>query len=81
MMDSLKGRKRLIRLWWNQGRTCPTCNQPITKSSGRRLFHLERVIDGGTDASRNLVMLHPDCHQIARGQRSSAVKPAPATGL
>ncbi|SOE91335.1 group II intron reverse transcriptase/maturase [Caballeronia arationis] len=81
MMDSLKGRTRLIRLWWNQGRTCPTCSQPITKSSGWGLFHLERVIDGGTDASRNLVMLHPDCHQIARGQRFSVVKPAPATGL
>ena len=81
MMDSLKGRMRLIRLWLSQERTCPVCHQMITKSSGWRLFHLERVIDGGTDASRNLLMLHPDCHGIARGRRFSVVKPAPATGL
>jgi RNA-directed DNA polymerase len=81
MMDSLKGRMRLIRLWLSQERTCPVCHQMITKSSGWRLFHLERVIDGGTDASRNLLMLHPDCHGIARGRQFSVVKPAPATGL
>jgi RNA-directed DNA polymerase len=81
MLDSLKGRKRLIRLWLNQERACPVCRQMITKSSGWRLFHLDRVVDGGTDASRNLVMLHPDCHRIARGRRVSVVKPAPATGL
>ncbi|WP_341315279.1 group II intron reverse transcriptase/maturase [Paraburkholderia sp. IMGN_8] len=81
MLDSLKGRMRLIRLWLNQERTCPVCRQMITKSSGWRLFHLERVIDGGTDANRNLVMLHPVCHGIARGRRVSVAKPAPATGL
>jgi RNA-directed DNA polymerase len=81
MMDSLKGRMRLVRLWLSQERTCPVCHQMITKSSGWRLFHLERVIDGGTDASRNLLMLHPDCHGIARGRQFSVVKPAPATGL
>jgi RNA-directed DNA polymerase len=57
------------------------CGQMITKSSGWRLFHLERVTDGGTDASRNLVMLHPDCHRIARVRRFPVVKPAPVTGL
>lgn len=81
MMDSLEGRKRLIRLWWDQGRACSICCQPITKTSGWRLFHLERVTEGGTDAMRNLSMLHPDCHGIARGRRFSVVKPAPATGL
>lgn len=81
MMNSLKGRMRLIRLWLNQERGCPVCGQMITKSSGWRLFHLERVTDGGTDASRNLVMLHPDCHRIARGRRFPVVKPAPVTGL
>jgi DDE superfamily endonuclease len=71
MMDSLKGRMRFVRLWLSQERTCPVCHQMITKSSGWRLFHLERVIDGGMDASRNLLMLHPDCHGIARGRQFS----------
>jgi RNA-directed DNA polymerase len=81
MLDSLKGRTRLIRLWLNQERQCPVCCQLITKYGGWRLFHLDRRIDGGTDASRNLAMLHPDCHRIARGRRLSVVKPAPAPGL
>jgi hypothetical protein len=81
MLDSLKGRMRLIRLWLSQERVCPVCGQMIMKSSRWRLFHLERVADGGTDASSNLVMMHPDCHTIARGRRFPVVKPAPATGL
>ena len=80
MMDSLRGRTRLIRLWLDQERLCPVCRQPITKSSGWRLFHLDRVIDGGTNGIRNLTMLHPDCHGIARGRWFSVVKPAPTTG-
>ncbi|WP_080894236.1 HNH endonuclease [Ralstonia solanacearum] len=81
MMNSLKSRKQLIRLWLNQERKCPICQLAITKSSGWRLFHLERKIDGGTDAIRNLAMLHPDCHQVARCRGFSEVKPAPLNGF
>ncbi len=65
MMDSLKGRMRLIRLWLDQQRSCSVCRQMITKSSGWRLYHLERKIDGGKDTISNLTMLHPDCHRAA----------------
>ncbi|MGF6971756.1 hypothetical protein QFZ94_000183 [Paraburkholderia sp. JPY465] len=58
MMDSLKGRMRLIRLWLDQQRSCPAWHQLITKSSGWRLLHLEREIDGGKDTINNLTMLH-----------------------
>ncbi|WP_220700743.1 reverse transcriptase domain-containing protein [Paraburkholderia sp. BL23I1N1] len=34
MLDSFKGRVRLIRLWLDQARSCPVCQQMITKSSG-----------------------------------------------
>ncbi len=81
MLDSLKGRVRLIRLWLDQARSCPVCQQMITKSSGWRLYHLERTIDGGKDTNRNLVMLHPECHRTARVLGLSVVKPAPAMGL
>jgi len=81
MLDSLKGRVRLIRLWLDQARSCPVCQQMITKSSGWRLYHLERTIDGGKDTNRNLVMLHPECHRTARVLGLSVVKPAPAIGL
>lgn len=81
MADSLKGRIRLIRLWLKQERSCPVCQQMITKSSGWRLFHETRKIDGGTDAMGNLKMLHPDCHGAARAARFIVVKPAYGHGL
>jgi RNA-directed DNA polymerase len=81
MLDSLKGRKRLIRLWLDQGRSCPICQQMVTKSSGWRLYHLDRTIDGGKDTISNLAMLHPDCHRIARALGLSVVKPVSAMGL
>lgn len=81
MMDSLKGRMRLIRLWLDQQRSCPVCHQMITKSSGWRLYHMERKIDGGKDMISNLTMLHPDCHRAARALGLSVVKPASAMRL
>ncbi|RQZ80751.1 HNH endonuclease [Burkholderia cenocepacia] len=81
MLDSLKGRKRLIRLWLDQGRSCPICNQLITKTNGWRLHHLVRKVDGGRDSISNLVMLHPGCQQIARTRGFSVVKPVYGDGL
>src|SRR5471032_1326546 len=45
MLDSLKGRTQMIRLWLYQARSCPVCRQMITKSSGWRLYHVLRKID------------------------------------
>ena len=81
MRDSIKGRTRLIRMWLDQGRKCPVCQQLITKSTWWRLYHVERTVDGGRDTNANLVMLHPDCHQIARARRFKVVKPASSTRL
>ncbi|OIT13546.1 group II intron reverse transcriptase/maturase [Ralstonia solanacearum] len=81
MLDTLKGRKQLIRLWLDQERRCPVCRQWITKSSGWRLLHRTRLIDGGANASRNLRLLHPDCHGIARVRELSDTEPAPVMGL
>lgn len=81
MMDSIKGRTRLIRLWLDQARSCPVCHQMITKSSGWRLYHLDRKIDGRKDTISNLAMLHPDCHRIARVHGHSVAKPAHTHGL
>ncbi len=78
MLDSIKGRGRLIRLWLDQARSCPVCQQMITKSSGWRLYHVERTIDGGSDTNRNLILLHPECHRTVRALGLSVVKPAHA---
>ncbi|KAE8754893.1 hypothetical protein FSO04_37350 [Paraburkholderia madseniana] len=76
MLDSLKGRVRPIRLWLDQRRSCPVCQQLTTKSNGWRLYHVERTFDAGNDSNRNLVMLHPECHRTARALGRSMVKPA-----
>jgi len=81
MLDSLKGRKQLIWLWLDQARSCPVCQQMITKSSGWRLYHMVRKIDGGKDSPGNLMMLHPECHRHARVHGFPVVKPARAPGL
>ncbi|MFM0069340.1 group II intron maturase-specific domain-containing protein [Paraburkholderia aspalathi] len=81
MLDSLKGRVQLIRLWLDQARSCPVCQQMITKTSGWSLCHVVRKIDGGKDTTGNLTMLHPECHRVARALGLSVVKPAHAHGL
>jgi len=68
-------------LWLDQGRSCPICQQMVTKSSGWCLYHLDQTIDGGKDTISNSAMLHPDCHRIARALGLSVVKPASAMGL
>lgn len=75
------GRTRLIRIWLAQERHCPVCRQMIGESTGWRLFHVKRTLDGGRDTNSNLIMLHPDCYQIARARRFKVVKPAPPVGL
>lgn len=62
MLNTLTGRNKLTRLWLNQNRHCPICEQMITSDSGWHVHHITRRIDGGKDVSSNLVMLHPNCH-------------------
>lgn len=81
MQGSIKGRTRLIRIWLAQERNCPVCQQMIGESTGWRLYHVERKLNGGRDTNSNLIMLHPDCYQIARARRFNVVKPAPSMGL
>ncbi|EFA4536718.1 group II intron reverse transcriptase/maturase [Escherichia coli] len=81
MQGSIKGRTRLIRIWLAQERNCPVCRQMIGESTGWRLYHMERKNDGGRDTNSNLMLLHPDCYQIARTRRFQVVKPAPSVVL
>ncbi|EGF31634.1 Retron-type reverse transcriptase, partial [Oxalobacteraceae bacterium IMCC9480] len=40
----------------------PFCTERITKDTGWHLHHLVRRVDGGSDATSNLCLLHPVCH-------------------
>ncbi|HSD62023.1 MAG TPA: HNH endonuclease signature motif containing protein, partial [Burkholderiales bacterium] len=63
MKDDLRGRRRLMDLWWAQEKRCPTCDQPITKETGWNVHHRVPKCDGGTDGIGNLVLMHPNCHR------------------
>jgi RNA-directed DNA polymerase len=81
MFSTLAGRKRLIRLWWDQQGECTVCGQRITKETGWHVHHIVHRIDGGTNAMKNLIMVHPTCHNQIHNLGMTVSKPAPMKGL
>lgn len=81
MQHSLRGRKKLIKLWLDQDRRCPVCRALITLESGWHVHHIIRPIDGGEDGSANLIMVHPNCHYQIRANGLKVVKPVRESGL
>ncbi|MDB5771006.1 MAG: reverse transcriptase [Burkholderia sp.] len=81
MFNALAGRKKLIRLWFDQQGACIVCGQRITKETGWHVHHIVRRIDGGNNAVQNLVMVHPTCHNQIHSLGMTVTKPAPTKGL
>ncbi|MBA3440645.1 MAG: group II intron reverse transcriptase/maturase [Pyrinomonadaceae bacterium] len=81
MMDDLRGRRKLLYLWQEQGGNCPVCNQKITKLTGWHNHHIVWRTNGGTDKAENRVLLHPECHRQVHSQMLEVAKPRPATGV
>jgi len=63
MLRSAKGRRKLYRAWLRQDGLCPTCQQPITKSTPWGTRHIVPRVEGGSDAASNLYMHHLNCHR------------------
>jgi RNA-directed DNA polymerase len=63
MRISKKGRKRLFRVWQKQDGLCAVCGGHITDQTPWRLIHIIKPSEGGTDAIRNLQMLHENCRR------------------
>jgi RNA-directed DNA polymerase len=61
MLNSVRGRKKLYRVWWRQDGTCPICQERITKDSPWTVRHILKRTDGGADAASNTLMLHLSC--------------------
>lgn len=80
MTSSLKGRRKLVKLWSDQGGRCIVCRQPVTTETGWHVHHIIRRTDGGSNKFSNLVMLHPNCHMQVHSQRLEVMKPAPLIG-
>lgn len=68
MRKSLKGQNKLSTIWKNQNGKCPVCNQYITQETGWHLHHKIRKVDGGSDATTNLAMIHINCHRKVHSQ-------------
>ncbi len=62
MDQTLEGRRKLRWLWWWQDGLCPACFQKITRETGWHLHHRIKRTNGGSNATSNLTLLHPNCH-------------------
>ena len=63
MQGDMKGKAKLLRLWWGQNKRCTLCDQLITKETGWNVHHRIPKCEGGADSFANLVLLHPNCHR------------------
>ncbi len=81
MAHNLKGKRKLLSLWKQQGGLCPLCNQKITKLTGWHSHHIIWRSLGGGDGTDNRVLLHPDCHERLHRQGLTVSKPRPSRGV
>lgn len=81
MVQDLRGRGRLLRLWREQAGRCPICQQPLTRQTGWHSHHIVWRTHGGGDDWNNLVLLHPNCHRQVHSQRLTVAKPRPMRGV
>jgi RNA-directed DNA polymerase len=81
MKGSLKGRKRLLKMWTDQKGKCPVCKLYITEETEWHNHHLLPKHKGGKSIVSNLVLLHPDCHRKVHSLKLEVVKPALGKGL
>ena len=58
MLNSTRGRAKLLRIWRNQKRLCPVCSESITSDTGFKT-HYEFVENG----RKVIFMVHPLCHR------------------
>jgi RNA-directed DNA polymerase len=77
---TLRGRRRILRLWKEQGGLCPVCGQKITELTGWHNHHIVWRVMGGSDSDENRVLLHPNCHRQVHSQGLTVVKPRPSPG-
>src|SRR5690606_13406207 len=73
MLQSLEERPFLRTIWLQQDGVCPVCRQVIGVEDRWHNHHKVRRADGGSNASGNRILLHPNCHRQLhhpRGMRS-----------
>ncbi len=77
MVNNLRKRRQLVRLWKEQHGICPVCQQKITEITGWHIHHITERSFGGSSRDENLVLLHPNCHALIHSQDLHVEKPRP----
>ncbi len=75
MEEHTGGFRKLLTIWQRQERRCPVCSEKITRETGWNLHHIVCRVDGGSDASSNLCLLHPGCHRQGHSTGFKFVRP------
>lgn len=81
MVNTLRGKRQLLRLWKEQKGICPVCQQKITQLTGWHNHHIVWRSLGGSDKAENRVLLHPNCHRLVHSQCLTVEKPRPERGV
>ena len=63
LKKSLSGNMKLWRIVERQDYKCAVCHQQFNSEDEWDIHHIVRRVDGGTDNSSNLMMLHVNCHR------------------
>ena len=61
MLNSLRGRAKLYRVWPKQDGLCPDCQEPIAKGTPWDISYIVKRTEGGSDAVSNLELHHLNC--------------------
>ena len=75
MASNSGGLRQLLTIWQRQDGRCPVCSEKINKETGWNLHHIVRRVDGGSDSSSNLCLLHPVCHRQGHSSGFKFVRP------
>lgn len=77
MVEDLKGKRRLLRLWLEQEGKCLVCGQMLIEEDDQHMHHIRQRVEGGRDTLDNLVLLHVNCHRQVHSRGWNVSKPRP----
>lgn len=81
MLKNMSYRSQWAKLYADQKGLCALCEHEMDMDTGWHDHHIEYRMDGGSDALRNRVLLHPNCHAQVHSLGLKVVKPASAWGF
>ena len=81
MKESLRGKNKLLFLWYAQEGKCPNCNERITKDTGWNIHYIQRKTNGGKNTVTNLMLLHPNCHRQMHSREKKVAAGSGQTGF